>query len=247
MADDGSFAFDVDGAKLAVPVFVRAFVVVCLVALAAGVCLAVFPGGGPATRQAARPVGVGDPVLNGTDGGPISAPSTVVPDPLKPASAGRPAPPAVGAPPAPPPPPMSIGIPAIGVSSHVIALGLQPDGTLQTPSDYGEAGWGSGGPAPGAVGPAVIVGHVDSTSGPAVFFHLRDLKPGDLIWVTRADGTEVSFVVRRLEQVPKSRFPTKEVYGPQPYAALRLITCGGAFDRSTGHYVDNVIVFADTN
>jgi sortase (surface protein transpeptidase) len=140
---------------------------------------------------------------------------------------------------------MSIRIPSIGVSSHVIPLGLLPDGSLQTPADYGEAGWWSGGPTPGAVGPAVIVGHVDSTAGPAVFFHLRDLKPGDLVWVTRADGAKVSFVVRRLEQVAKAQFPTKEVYGPQPYATLRLITCGGTFDRSTGHYLDNVIVFAD--
>jgi hypothetical protein len=85
---------------------------------------------------------------------------------------------------------------------------------------------------------------VDSRSGPAVFYRLRQLRPGDPVWVERQDGRKVRFVVQRLKQVPKTSFPTHEVYGFQPHVMLRLITCGGVFNRNTGHYVDNVIVFA---
>ncbi len=141
-------------------------------------------------------------------------------------------------------PPTRIWIPSIAVSSSLVRLGLMPDRSLEVPSDFAVAGWWAGGPSPGEKGSAVIAGHVDSKSGPAVFFALRQLRRGDTVWVKREDGTQVRFVVQRLEQVPKMHFPTQEVYGPEPYAALRLITCGGAFDRSTGHYVDNVIVFA---
>jgi Sortase domain len=141
-------------------------------------------------------------------------------------------------------PPVRMAIPSIGVRSRVVPLGLNPDGTLEVPTDYAVAGWWSGGTRPGDVGPAVIVGHVDSRSGPAVFYRLRDLRPGNRIVVWRRDGSVVRFVVERLQQLPKSGFPTQEVYGEVPYVGLRLVTCGGAFDRSTGHYVDNVIVFA---
>jgi sortase (surface protein transpeptidase) len=144
----------------------------------------------------------------------------------------------------PPSPPVRIWIPSIGVTSGLVRLGLEPDGTLQVPSEFGVAGWWAGGPSPGEKGAAVIVGHVDSTAGPGVFFRLPHLRPGAVVWVSREDQAAVEFVVQRIEQVPKTRFPTKEVYGPQPNATLRLVTCGGAFDHSTGHYVDNVIVFA---
>jgi len=138
-----------------------------------------------------------------------------------------------------------VSIPAIGVSTNVLRLGLNADGSLQVPATYDVAGWWAGGPTPGTLGPAVIVGHVDSTRGPAVFYLLRDLRPGDRVWVTREDGSRVGFAVQRVIQVPKVAFPTAQVYGPVPYPALRLITCGGAFNHETGHYLDNVIVFAE--
>jgi sortase (surface protein transpeptidase) len=243
MADDRSFAFDVAGRARSLPRPAQVVVAVCVLGMLSGVGLALTAAGGNALGTAALSVAPADDLVLGA-AGVSPRPVIVVQTPTQPEGERNPALPGAAAP-EPPPSPMSIGIPAIGVSSHVIPLGLRPDGSLQTPSDFGVAGWWSGGPAPGAVGAAVIVGHVDSKAGPAVFFRLRDLKPGDMVWVTRGDGTRVSFVVRRLEQVSKAHFPSKEVYGPQPYAALRLITCGGAFDRSTGHYVDNIIVFAD--
>ena len=140
--------------------------------------------------------------------------------------------------------PMWIRIPAIAVSAPVDPLGLNRDGTLEVPADFGRAGYYTGRPPPGATGPAIIVAHVDSTSGPAVFARLRNLKPGDAVTVTRADRTDVIFVIDRLESHPKNAFPTRAVYDPTPGATLRLITCGGAFDRKAGHYRDNVIAFA---
>jgi hypothetical protein len=148
------------------------------------------------------------------------------------------------APALPPSAPSRVIIPAIGVSTNVLRLGLNADGSLQVPTTYDVAGWWAGGPSPGTLGPAVIVGHVDSTRGPAVFYRLRDLRPGDRVWVTREDGSRVAFAVQRVIQVPKAAFPTAQVYGAVPYPALRLITCGGAFNHATGHYLDNVIVFA---
>jgi sortase (surface protein transpeptidase) len=176
-----------------------------------------------------------------------SASAAVVPPPASPAPAG----PAEQAAPAEAAPaaavtaaPVQIRIDAIGASAPVDPLGLNPDGTLQTPADYGRAGYFTGRPNPGAVGPAIIVAHVDSKTGPAVFYRLRDLTPGDEITVTRADGSEVVFLVDRLEDHPKDAFPTDAVYGPTPDATLRLITCGGSFDRSSGHYRNNLIAFA---
>ena len=141
-------------------------------------------------------------------------------------------------------PPRRIEIPAIGVDAPVVALGLEPDGTLATPTRWGDTGWYKPGPEPGERGAAVIAGHVDSTSGPAVFFRLRDVRPGDRIAIRRRDGSVVRFRVQRVERWPKSDFPTRRVYGPSRGAALRLVTCAGNFDRSTGHYVDNTIVYA---
>jgi hypothetical protein len=141
-------------------------------------------------------------------------------------------------------PPVRIQIPAIGVSAKVIALGLNRNGTIQTPKAWDEAGWYKPGPEPGERGPAVVVGHVDSKSGPAVFYRLRALRRGDMIRIARRDGTAVRFRVQRTERWPKSDFPTRRVYGPSRGAALRLVTCGGNFNASTGHYVDNAIVYA---
>jgi hypothetical protein len=141
-------------------------------------------------------------------------------------------------------PPRRIEIPAIGVSAPVIALGLNRDGTLQTPRVWAETGWYKPGPEPGERGPAVVVGHVDSTTGPAVFYRLRSLRPGNLIRIQRRDGSAVRFRVQRVERWPKAEFPTSRVYGPTRGAVLRIVTCSGNFDRSTGHYVDNTIVYA---
>jgi sortase (surface protein transpeptidase) len=141
-------------------------------------------------------------------------------------------------------PPVRIRIPAIGVSAAVVRLGLNRDGTLQVPADFGVTGWFTGGPAPGETGPAVIAGHIDSRRGPAVFYRLHALRPGDRVAVERADGTTVQFAVEGSAQYPKRAFPTEAVFGPSPDPLLRLITCGGAFDRSTRHYRDNVVVTA---
>jgi hypothetical protein len=140
--------------------------------------------------------------------------------------------------------PLTIQIPVIGASAPVDPLGLNRDGTLQVPTDFARAGWYTGRPPPGATGPAIIVAHVDSKSGPAVFARLRELKPGDEVTVVRTDRSGVIFVVDRVESYPKNAFPTTAVYDPTPGSTLRLITCGGSFDRKAGHYRDNVIAFA---
>jgi hypothetical protein len=140
--------------------------------------------------------------------------------------------------------PVGLRIPAIGVDAPVIPLGLNADRTLQVPRDFGDTGWWSGGARPGDPGPTIIVGHVDSYTGPAVFFRVRDLRPGDAIVVLRRDGSRARFTVQGSEEYPKARFPTARVYGPTRGATLRLITCSGAFDRASGHYLDNTVVYA---
>ena len=140
--------------------------------------------------------------------------------------------------------PVRVRVPGIGVDSPLELLGIDGTGALETPADYGLAGWFDRGPAPGDVGPAVLAGHVDSSEGPAVFWRLRELTAGDEVLVDRADGTTARFVVTRVERHPKDAFPTDAVYGPTPDAQLRLITCGGEFDRSVRSYRDNVVVFA---
>jgi hypothetical protein len=141
-------------------------------------------------------------------------------------------------------PPARVEIPAMGVSSALVRLRLGPDGRLQAPADYGTAGWYTGGPSPGQTGPAVIAGHLDSERGPAVFYRIGTLRPGEAVLVVLADGTRLRFVVTGVARYPKDAFPTQAVYGPTPYPALRLITCGGSFDRSSGRYRDNVVVSA---
>ena len=142
------------------------------------------------------------------------------------------------------PAPQRITIPAIGVSAHVVPLRLEPDGTMQTPDNWEDAGWYEPGREPGERGPAVISGHVDSTNGPAVFYRLRELRRGNLIHVRRAHGSTVRFRVEGLERWPKATFPTRRVFGTTRVATLRLVTCSGDFDASSGHYVDNTIVYA---
>jgi sortase (surface protein transpeptidase) len=140
--------------------------------------------------------------------------------------------------------PVRVTVPSIGVSSGLQPLGRSADGTIEVPGDWQRAGWYRRGPRPGQVGPAVILGHLDSTTGPAVFFRLIDLEAGDEIHVDRADGSVVTFVVERIERHAKTRFPTHDVYLPTLRPTLRLVTCGGAFDATSGHYRDNVVVFA---
>jgi len=140
--------------------------------------------------------------------------------------------------------PVAVDVPLIGVRSELVRLGLDDRGQLAAPADYARAGWFVGGPAPGSIGPAVIAGHVDSTTGPAVFYRLRELRPGQRIAVPRADGSVIQFAVTEVRQYAKDAFPTAEVYGPVPEPELRLVTCGGSFDRARGSYRDNVVVFA---
>jgi hypothetical protein len=140
--------------------------------------------------------------------------------------------------------PVSLTIPAIGVRAQIVDLGLNPGGTIQVPATTTVAGWYTGSPQPGAIGPAVILGHVDSRSGPGIFFWLRTLRPGQRIYVGRADGTMAVFTVTRVQLYAKDQFPTAAVYGPVPDAELRLITCGGTFDQARGSYLSNVVVYA---
>ena len=140
--------------------------------------------------------------------------------------------------------PVSLTIPSIGVRTGLVHLGLTLSGALQVPSTTTVAGWYTGSARPGATGAAVIVGHIDSLTGPGVFFRLRLLHAGSRVYVRRADGTLAVFEVTSVRSYPKARFPTAAVYGPVPDAELRLITCGGAFDYATGHYLSNVIVSA---
>ena len=142
------------------------------------------------------------------------------------------------------PRPTALVIPAIGVRTRLIRLGVTATGALQVPASTAVAGWYTGSPRPGATGSSVIVGHIDSVSGPGVFFRLRELHPGDLVYVQRGHASMAVFTVTAVQLVPKSEFPTDEVYAPVPNAQLRLITCGGSFDSATGHYLSNVIVFA---
>jgi sortase (surface protein transpeptidase) len=140
--------------------------------------------------------------------------------------------------------PVSLTVPLIGVKTNLITLGLAAGGAMQVPSTSTVAGWFTGSPRPGAVGSSIIVGHVDSKSGPGIFFRLPELKNGDDVYVKRSDGTTAEFRVTEVQEYPKDHFPTETVFGPTPDAELRLITCGGTFDSVTGHYLSNIIVYA---
>ncbi|GAA2807110.1 class F sortase [Saccharopolyspora taberi] len=143
--------------------------------------------------------------------------------------------------------PVAVDIPAIGAQSSLVELGLGRNKELQVPpvSQPKQAGWYRGGPTPGEAGPAVIAGHVDGGGQKGIFNRLHELRPGDVVDVQREDGSTARFGVQQVVQVPKSAFPTREVYGSTPDAQLRLITCGGSFDSKAHSYRDNVIVFAN--
>ena len=199
-------------------------------ALALAVGLVVIAGGTAGlllTRHstpAMRPVAAGVAALPAPTGPIVAPPQSAVPKPV--AS------------------PVSLTIPLIGVRTHLITLGLTTTGELQVPSSTSVAGWYTGSPRPGAIGSSIIVGHIDSHSGPGVFYRLSRLAAGDKIYVKRADGTLIEFRVASVQTYLKDRFPTENVYGPVPDAELRLITCGGAFDFATGHYLSNIVVYA---
>ncbi|MEU5566699.1 class F sortase [Micromonospora musae] len=143
--------------------------------------------------------------------------------------------------------PTTIAIPRIGVDAQIMSLGTNPDGTVQVPplEQADRAGWYEPGPSPGEVGNAVIVGHVDSAAmGPAVFFDLGAMQPGDTVTVNRSDGRPATFRVDSVKSYPKDQFPTELVYGPSERPGLRVVTCGGQFDETERSYLNNVIVFA---
>jgi len=139
---------------------------------------------------------------------------------------------------------VSITIPRLELSGPLDELGVADDGELLAPDDPARAGWYAGGVVPGDLGPAIVGGHVDSRRGPGVFFGLRSLRRDDVVEITRSDGRSVRFSVTRVQQVAKEQFPTAAVYGPTVRSELRLITCGGRFDRAAHSYTDNVVVEA---
>jgi hypothetical protein len=140
--------------------------------------------------------------------------------------------------------PVRLQIKAIGVNSGLMDLGLKADGTMQVPPRGFPAGWYTGAPTPGELGPAIIAGHVDM-KGPGVFYDLHRLRAGDEVIITRRDGSNPVFRVTRVARFPKDAFPTRLVYGNIDHAGLRLITCGGLFNSQSGHYEDNIVAFAD--
>ena len=188
-------------------------------------------------------------IVGGTAGLLLTRHSTPVLRPVASGAVALPAPtgPIVAAPQsaqAPVASPVSLTIPLIGVKTQVITLGLARGGAMQVPSSTMVAGWYTGSPRPGAVGSAIIVGHIDSETRPGVFYRLSDLRSGDDVFVKRADGSTAEFRVTSTQTYLKDHFPTQTVYGPTPDAQLRLITCGGAFDPATHHYLSNIVVYA---
>jgi hypothetical protein len=204
----------------------------------AGVTL-VIVGGGPPTRTRSD---AGSAVAQGPPA-PVDAAGRPVGDALAvPAASAAEPPGGMGR-----SEPVHLAIPAIGVSTALIPLGLNADGTIAVPplGRTAPAGWYRYLATPGEIGPAVILGHVDSArDGPAVFFRLLDLRPGDTVAVSRADGRTAVFTVTRVEEYPKSSFPTESVYGPLDHPGLRLVTCGGTFDKLRRQYHGNVVAYA---
>jgi sortase (surface protein transpeptidase) len=144
--------------------------------------------------------------------------------------------------------PVRVSIPAIGVRADVVAVGLNPDGSMETPAyDSKQAGWYDRGPKPGEVGPAVIAAHVDSKTGRDVFYDLREMRPGDRIVVTDRAGARHTFTAQRLAHSDKHALPYREIWGPTKVPALRLVTCAGPYDRAAGEYEENLIVYATTS
>ncbi|WP_308300944.1 MULTISPECIES: class F sortase [unclassified Crossiella] len=142
--------------------------------------------------------------------------------------------------------PTDVRIPKLNAQSSLISTAINPDGSLEVPKADKpmQAAWYRMSPVPGDKGPAIILGHVDGNKQPGIFYKLHELAAGDEVFVKRSDGKEVKFVVTTKEQKPKNEFPTEAVYGDSPDPILRLITCGGAFDKAAHSYQDNVIISA---
>ena len=138
---------------------------------------------------------------------------------------------------------MALRIPAIGVDVSLPTLGLNADHTVQVPTDFQQAGWFGLGPSPGQTGSAVILGHVDSYTGPAVFFQIRKLRAGDQVNVSLADGAIAHFEVSAVAMYAKDQFPAQQVYAPHGGSALQLVTCGGTFDTHTRSYLSNIVAY----
>jgi sortase (surface protein transpeptidase) len=184
------------------------------------------------------------PTLRPVAAGVATLPAPAGPIAALPAPTGPIVAPPQSAQPAPVASPVSLTIPLIGVKTQLQTLGLAADGELQVPTSTSVAGWYTGSPRPGAIGSAIIVGHIDSLTGPGVFYRLPELRSGDPVYIRRADGSLAEFRVTSVQTYLKDHFPTQTVYGPTPDAELRLITCGGAFDAATGHYLSNIVVYA---
>jgi hypothetical protein len=141
--------------------------------------------------------------------------------------------------------PKTLEVPSIGVrATGLVDLGLTPAGKMEVPDDAVTAGWYGLGPVPGEPGPSVIAAHVNYRGVDGLFARLHEMAVGDEVTVTRADGGVVAFTAYRVEHYAKAAFPTQDVYGNTDGPELRLVTCGGEFDKATGHYLDNIVVFA---
>jgi sortase (surface protein transpeptidase) len=141
--------------------------------------------------------------------------------------------------------PTHISVPSVGIDASVTSVGKDASGGIQMPPLFAwTTGWYNLSPTPGEKGPAIIVGHVDTYKGVSVFWNLRNIQPGAIIQINRQDGKVAKFKVDSLKQFPQNAFPTKEVYGNINYSGIRLITCGGAFDKGSGQYTQNTVVYA---
>jgi sortase (surface protein transpeptidase) len=205
----------------------RGVVIALILALLAALAVLVLTLGGGPGEPAAQPTGSASPVAvdprpsdttGGTDSAKAMAKST----------------------------PLSIDIPKIGAHSSLVSLGLNADNTIQVPSVNTplQAGWYSYAPTPGEIGPAVVLGHVDGNKQKGIFFRLKELVAGDHVSIARQDGTTAVFEVTKVHRVPKADFDKEGVYDDTPGPELRLITCGGVFDRSSHNYLDNIVVYA---
>lgn len=198
---------------------------------AAAVRPVLIPTATPTTATASTPV----PTVTVT----VTAEPAPVPELPAPAEAAVPVTATKGA------PPVQVVVPDLQIDESLLGLQVTPEGRMQVPESAEDIGWWTDGPAPGDPGAALLVGHVDSTEGPGVFYHLSGLQKGAEVAVRRADGVTVRFAVTGTQVFAKDDFPDDLVYRTEGKPSLHLVTCGGTFDRETGHYRDNVVVFAD--